>query len=123
MLARLPTETVLIGDLEDLENGAGDSDLLITHSHGRQAAERLHIPFFRMGIPTFDRLGAGHLVSVGYRGTRDLIFTIGNLFAAETHEPGPDTWRHPHGATNHGDTASEADQLAVDAGGVETSWR
>ena len=89
MLERLPAETVLIGDLEDLERGAGDCDLLITHSHGRQAAERLHKPFFRMGIPTFDRLGAGHLVSVGYRGTRDLVFDIGNLFMSEPHEPIP----------------------------------
>ena len=30
-------------------------DLLITHSHGRQAAERLGIPLFRMGLPMFDR--------------------------------------------------------------------
>jgi len=29
--------------------------LLITHSHGRQMAERLDIPFLRMGIPMFDR--------------------------------------------------------------------
>ena len=35
----------------------------------------------------FDRLGAGHQLSVGYRGTRDLIFDIGNLFMAEDHEP------------------------------------
>lgn len=111
---RLPVETVLIGDLEDLERGAHDCDLLITHSHGRQAAARLHLPFFRMGIPTFDRLGAGHLVSVGYRGTRDLVFAIGNLFMAESHEPNPNTWR---GATGHDDTPVETHQL------VEASWR
>ena len=42
-------EEVLIGDLEDLEKLAKrkDCDLLITHSHGRQAAERLNIPFYR----------------------------------------------------------------------------
>ena len=33
-----------------------------------------------MGFPVFDRLGAGHRVSVGYRGTRELLFDIGNLF-------------------------------------------
>jgi nitrogenase molybdenum-iron protein NifN len=32
-------------------------------------------------------------VSVGYRGTRDLIFDIGNVFMAEVHEPTPNTWR------------------------------
>jgi nitrogenase molybdenum-iron protein NifN len=123
ILEGLPVDTVLIGDLEDLERDAGGCDLLITHSHGRQAAERLHIPLFRMGIPTFDRIGAGHLVSVGYRGTRGMIFTIGNIFAAESHEPNPDTWRHPHGATNHGDTLAQAHHHAVDAGSVEASWR
>jgi nitrogenase molybdenum-iron protein NifN len=113
VLERMPTETVLIGDLEDLERDAGDCDLLITHSHGRQAAARLHIPFFRMGIPTFDRLGAGHLIAIGYRGTRDLVFAIGNLFMAVPHEPNPDTWRQ--GETGHGDTQTKAHQHAVDA--------
>ena len=113
LLERIPTETVLIGDLEDLERDAHNCDLLITHSHGRQAAERLHIPLFRMGIPMFDRLGAGHLVSIGYRGTRDLVFDIGNLFMAEPHEPNPDTWRQ--GATGHGDTQVKTRQHAVNA--------
>ena len=94
-LSRIPTEEVVIGDLEDLEMRAAGCDLLITHSHGRQAAERLKIPFLRLGMPTFDRLGAGHQVTVGYRGTRDLIFNIGNLFIASEHEANPDTWRHP----------------------------
>jgi nitrogenase molybdenum-iron protein NifN len=93
VLERVATEQVVIGDLEDLENRTAGCDLLITHSHGRQAAERLHIPFYRMGLPMFDRLGAAHRVSVGYKGTRDLIFDIGNIFLASAHEPDPNTWR------------------------------
>ena len=98
VLERIKTEEVLIGDLEDLENLAKDRgcDLLITHSHGRQAAERLNIPFYRAGFPMFDRLGAGHQLSVGYRGTRDLIFDIANLVIADledNRQPTPDTWR------------------------------
>jgi nitrogenase molybdenum-iron protein NifN len=93
VLARVKTGEVMIGDLEDLENRSIGCDLLITHSHGRQAAERLRIPFYRMGLPMFDRLGAAHRLSVGYRGTRDLIFDIGNVFLAQTHEPNPNTWR------------------------------
>jgi nitrogenase molybdenum-iron protein NifN len=103
MNERMPTAEVLIGDLEDLERLAAGCDLLVTHSHGRQAAERLDIPFFRMGLPMFDRLGAGHLLSVGYRGTRDLIFDIGNLFIANAHEPNPDTWRTGAEASGHAD--------------------
>ena len=52
-------------------------------------SERLGIPLFRYGLPIFDRLGAAHRVSVGYRGTRDLIFEIGNIFMAQVHEPTP----------------------------------
>jgi nitrogenase molybdenum-iron protein NifN len=113
VLARMPAEEVLIGDLEDLERLARDKDcdLLLTHSHGRQAAERLKIPFHRIGLPMFDRLGAGHQLSVGYRGTRDLIFTLSNLVIAdheENHEPSPDTWR-----TGHGDDPAAASAAAT----------
>lgn len=101
MLAQLPIDRVVIGDLEDLEHAAVGCDLLITHSHGRQMAERLQRPFLRMGLPIFDRLGSGHITSVGYRGTRDLIFTIGNMFMADGHEPGPDTWRSAMGESGH----------------------
>jgi nitrogenase molybdenum-iron protein NifN len=108
VLERMPLDDVLVGDLEDLETLAKERscDLLVTHSHGRQAAERLKIPFYRMGLPMFDRLGAGHQLSVGYRGTRDLIFKIANLIIGdneEHHEPTPDTWRD--GAPPHAETA------------------
>ena len=95
LLARLPTDDVLIGDLEDLEQRACGCDLMITHSHGRQAAERLSIPFHRAGLPLFDRLGAGQRVTVGYRGTREFLFEIGNLFLAHPHEVTPTSWALP----------------------------
>lgn len=110
VLEKLPTEEVLIGDLEDLETFARERncDLLVTHSHGRQAAERLKIPFFRLGIPMFDRLGGGHQLTVGYRGGRDLVFDVSNLIMAdhdENHQPTPETWRDGmdsiHGAASH----------------------
>lgn len=98
VLERVHTDEVLIGDLEDLERLAKERecDLLITHSHGRQAASRLNIPFYRAGIPMFDRLGAGHQLSVGYRGTRTTLFTIANLLISDheaNHDATPDTWR------------------------------
>jgi nitrogenase molybdenum-iron protein NifN len=97
ILEKVPCESVLIGDLEDLETMAPGCDLLITHAHGRQASERLHIPLFRMGLPIFDRLGAGHITAVGYRGARDLIFDIANTLFANAHVIKPDTW-YPHPA-------------------------
>ena len=95
LLEKMPCEEVLIGDLENFEMRAKGCDLLITHSHGRQASERLGIPLFRAGLPCFDRLGANHKLSVGYRGTRDLIFQIGNVFLEHTHEGTPDSWPLP----------------------------
>jgi nitrogenase molybdenum-iron protein NifN len=95
LLQSIPTDEVLIGDLEDLEQLAVGCDLMITHSHGRQAAERLHVPFHRAGLPMFDRLGAGHRVTVGYRGTRDFLFEIGNIFLAHPHEGRPESWPLP----------------------------
>ncbi len=112
VLERVHTGEVLISDLEDLETLAKERgcDLLITHSHGRQAAERLGIPFYRAGFPMFDRLGAGHQLSVGYRGTRDLIFDIANLIIAdheENRQPTPDTWR-PGAEGHHSHAAGHA---------------
>ncbi len=108
LLERVPTGEVLIGDLEDLEARAGPCDLLVTHSHGRQAAARLGLPFFRIGIPMFDRLGAAHQTVVGYRGTRDLVFEIANLFIASGHEPTPDTWAIPESNGHAGETTVTA---------------
>lgn len=97
LLSRLPTNEVVIGDLEDFERAAqaAGCDLLLTHSHGRQAAARLGKPLFRIGLPLFDRLGNAHRVSVGYRGSRDLLFDIGNLLMAQTPHHGPDHWPLP----------------------------
>lgn len=95
LLERVPADEVVIGDLEDLENRAADCDMLITHTQGCQAAERLGLPFFRYGLPLFDRLGAAHQLSVGYRGTRGLIFEIGNLFIDHLPHVHPDTWALP----------------------------
>ncbi|UWU83359.1 nitrogenase iron-molybdenum cofactor biosynthesis protein NifN [Bradyrhizobium yuanmingense] len=118
VIERIKTKKVLIGDLEDLEGLAKRKhcDLLITHSHGRQAAARLKVPFHRAGFPMFDRLGAGHQVSVGYRGTRNLIFEIANLVIAHREEndrPTPDTWRTAPGLpqrSSHGRSIGSAER-------------
>lgn len=108
LLEQLPTEEVVIGDLEDLEKRAQGCDLLMTHSHGRQGAERLKIPFYRIGIPMFDRLGAAHQTIIGYRGTRSLVFEIANMFIANEHEPNPDTWALPQESGHAGTSAIAA---------------
>ncbi len=92
LLAQMPAEHVLIGDLQDLEDGAADADLLITHSHGRQAAERLNKPLLRMGFPIFDRIGNAHRLMVGYRGTRGLLFEVANLVMSHLPHATPEHW-------------------------------
>ena len=98
VLDELPAEVALLGDLEDLEKGAAECDLMMTHSHGRQAAERIDKPFFRLGFPVFDRIGNAHRVMVGYRGTRQFIFEVANLMMAHIPHAVPDTWPLPDAA-------------------------
>ncbi|MBE9212926.1 nitrogenase iron-molybdenum cofactor biosynthesis protein NifN [Plectonema cf. radiosum LEGE 06105] len=79
-LEKLPLEKVIIGDLEDFEQVAVGSDLLIGNSQVATIARSLNIPLYRQGIPIFDRLGIGQFTKVGYRGTMQIMFDIGNLF-------------------------------------------
>ena len=100
LLEKLPCSEVVIGDLEDLERlaEAAGADLLMTHAHGRQAAERLGKPLFRLGIPSFDRIGNAHINHVGYRGTRNLVYEVGNQFIQMIPHHGPDDWPLPASA-------------------------
>jgi nitrogenase molybdenum-iron protein NifN len=120
VLEGVPCAEVLVGDLEDLEirARAGDAQLLITHSHGRQAAERLGVPLSRVGIPMFDRLGAAHMLMVGYRGTRELINGWANTFLADEHQNTPQDWPLPEESRR---AASGADATSCSSGGCGCS--
>ena len=37
------------------------------------------MPLYRAGFPQFDRMGAPAKVSVGYRGSRQVLFDLANL--------------------------------------------
>lgn len=80
LLVKLPIANVTIGDLEDFEQQALGSDLLIGNSNLAAIARRLHCPLYRLGFPIFDRLGNGQRCTVGYRGMMQLLFDLGNLF-------------------------------------------
>jgi nitrogenase molybdenum-iron protein NifN len=117
--ALLPTESVLIGDLEDLERSAADCDLLITHAHGRQLAERMGKPLLRIGFPIFDRVGNAHRLSVGYRGTMQLIFEVANLVLEHLPHHHPGDWPLPATAV---EAAQAAEAVAAGCGcGAATS--
>ena len=97
LLSKMPGGKAVIGDLGRLEKEALETDakLLVTHSHGRQAAEHLGIPLFRLGFPVFDRLGATHRLSVGYRGAMETLFRLANVVWSRDPENRPDTWYSP----------------------------
>lgn len=78
-----------LGDFEELSRRAG-AELLVSHSHGRQAADRLHAPLMRVGFPIFDRLGSQHRRTILYEGTRDLIFEVANIFQSHIAQPTPE---------------------------------
>ncbi|MEM1240225.1 MAG: bifunctional nitrogenase iron-molybdenum cofactor biosynthesis protein NifEN [Cyanobacteria bacterium P01_H01_bin.26] len=80
LLKNLPFDTVTIGDLEDFEAIAPGADLLIANSNAKTLAKRLDIPLYRLGFPVFDRLGNGQRCTIGYGGTTQLLFDIGNIF-------------------------------------------
>jgi len=79
LLKDLPIAQTYIGDFEDLEDLAATADLWITNSKARPIARRLGIPLYLHGFPMLEHLGNGHRCTVGYRGTLDLLFAIGNI--------------------------------------------
>jgi nitrogenase molybdenum-iron protein NifN len=92
LLQELPIKDVTIGDLEDFEKLAIGSDLLIGNSHVNTISKRLSIPLYRLGIPIYDRLGNGLFTKVGYRGTIELLFGMGNLFIEQEESSMMNQW-------------------------------
>ncbi|MBX4876894.1 nitrogenase iron-molybdenum cofactor biosynthesis protein NifN [Rhizobium bangladeshense] len=95
-LEMVPAKIVKVGDLSDLESLAATADLIVTHSHGREAARRLGVPLMRVGFPMFDRVGSQHKPTILYRGTRDVIFELTNIIQANQSPPTPG----PRGSTD-----------------------
>lgn len=79
LLEKLPVKSITIGDLEDFEGLAAGSDLLVGNSNVGAIAKRLNVPLYRLGLPIYDRLGNGQFTKVGYRGTMELLYGMGNL--------------------------------------------
>ncbi|GAB3372469.1 nitrogenase component 1 family protein [Azotobacter armeniacus] len=84
-LQALNVEEAVVGDFEDLEERALEAaaQLLIGNSHALQSAERLGIPLLRAGFPQYDHYGAAARLWVGYRGARQLLFELANLFTGQ----------------------------------------
>jgi nitrogenase molybdenum-iron protein NifN len=64
-------------------------DMLIGSSKGYRMARTLGVPLLRMGFPIHDRVGAGRLLGVGYRGTMQLLDGIINTLLEQQQSASP----------------------------------
>jgi nitrogenase molybdenum-iron protein NifN len=64
-------------------------DLLLGSSKGYRLARALGVPLVRVGFPIHDRIGAGRLLHVGYRGTAALFDTLVNTVLERKQEASP----------------------------------
>jgi nitrogenase molybdenum-iron protein NifN len=55
-------------------------ELMIGNSKGYRAARSVGVPLLRLGFPIHDRIGAGRILSLGYRGTLALFDALVNAF-------------------------------------------
>ncbi|WP_333875432.1 nitrogenase iron-molybdenum cofactor biosynthesis protein NifN [Methylobacter sp.] len=87
-LTDLPVDRVVVGDLEDLEQGVRESgaDFLVTNSHGAELARQLGIPLLRAGFPLYDRYGGFARRWIGYAGSRQILFDTANLITWQRRE-------------------------------------
>jgi nitrogenase molybdenum-iron protein NifN len=94
-LAALPAGSVdEVLDDTDFESigaacGRHKPDLLMGSSKGYRLAHSLGIPLLRMGFPIHDRLGAGRLLHLGYRGTTRLFDELVNALLQRQQDASP----------------------------------
>ncbi|MHB8883045.1 MAG: nitrogenase iron-molybdenum cofactor biosynthesis protein NifE [Thermodesulfovibrionales bacterium] len=80
--ARIAAECVRTGDLFSLH---GEFDIILSNSHAGDRAAELQAPHLQTGFPVFKRLGNTAKMTIGYRGTLELINDIANILAQEVH--------------------------------------
>ena len=68
-------------DFEEIEEAAltMNIDLMIGNSKGYKLSRKLNVPLVRTGFPVHDRIGAGHIMHIGYYGAFILFERIVNM--------------------------------------------
>jgi nitrogenase molybdenum-iron protein NifN len=109
-LARMPIESVVIGDLEDLEWLARErgAEMIVANSHGVEIAARLGTALLRAGFPIYDSYGAHAKTWIGYGGSRQIIFEAANLLSAHYQEIRPYRSRYWQGTPRDDERRSDA---------------
>ena len=109
-LSELPIDSVVIGDLEDLEwlSREHGAELIVANSHGAEIAKRLKTALFRAGFPIYDSYGAHARALVGYAGSRQTLFDLANLLAGQYREIEPYRSRYWQGTERDAETGRDA---------------
>lgn len=80
-LSASPLASVQVGDLDDLEQAAQTEhpQLILGNSHALAVGQRLDVPVLRIGFPQYDYLGGFRRCWIGYQGSYQALFEMGNL--------------------------------------------
>lgn len=103
VLDSVPCAEVVVGDLDDLEERAGEAgaELVLAGSHARGLAARIGAAHLAMGFPVYDRLGAQLRGTSGYRGSLHLLVDAANALLDHEHDqPGIRRMEHARPAEN-----------------------
>lgn len=87
-------DNVVVSDGSDFMEIAQEAErlkpnLFIGNSKGYSVARRLGVPLVRAGFPIHDRIGAGRILHIGYRGTQQLFDRVVNALLWKRQEESP----------------------------------
>jgi nitrogenase molybdenum-iron protein NifN len=85
-LERIDAGTVVVGDMEDLEEGLTGVDLIIGNCHCEALAERKRLALMLRGYPNWEEVGNSLQCDVLYEGGCNLLFTAANATKARRRE-------------------------------------
>jgi nitrogenase molybdenum-iron protein alpha/beta subunit len=72
----IQAKKLIVGDLFSLD---GKFDAMISNSHAEDTADRLGIPLYQIGFPTYKILANNSRITIGYKGTLALINEVANI--------------------------------------------
>jgi nitrogenase molybdenum-iron protein NifN len=95
VLATAACDEVVVGDLADLRERAGEAgaQVVVASSHAAAAAEAIGAALLPMGLPVDHRYGAALGGVAGYRGGLRFVFELANLLLARAERAIPPTAR------------------------------
>jgi nitrogenase molybdenum-cofactor synthesis protein NifE len=72
----IAAKKVIVGDISMID---GELDLIISNSHAEDRARDMGIPLYELGFPSYKTMGACSKITIGYRGTQNIINETASL--------------------------------------------